>query len=76
MKESKQEESIGTGGPATCPLDLKSCDATLPDQSCDTSGENPKMDAMMKMIDARIGTPFDETGGMKSNDTKSRAFLT
>lgn len=69
---SKESEYVGTTGPSTCPLDLQSCDATLPDQSCDTNGQNPKMDSMMKMIDKRFTTKFDETGGMKPDNTPGR----
>lgn len=57
------------------PIDLKSRDATLPDQSSGFN-ESPKMRAMQRMIDDRIGEKNDPTGGMKGNDTPSRSFST
>ena len=59
-------ECVHTTGPETCPIDLESEDATLPDQSSYTcDGTNPKQDAMQRMIDARVGGgKFDPMGGM------------
>ena len=64
-----------TTGPQTCPLDLKSSEFGLRDQSSKTrDGSNPKEDAMLDMIDARVATKFDPTGGMKPDNEKSRSL--
>ena len=71
--EPDGDECCGTTGPTTRPLDLQSDDATLPNQSSTTNGQNPKEDAMQKMIDDRLGgSKLDPIGGMKSDDTISR----
>lgn len=57
------------------PIDLKSKDATLPDQSSGFN-ESPAMRRMQKMIDDRIGSKLDPTGGMEGDDKPSRSFTT
>lgn len=64
--DDNDEDCEPTTGPQTCPIDLESDDATLPNQSSMTcDGTNPKQDRMQKMIDDRIGGgKFDPMGGM------------
>lgn len=73
--EPDSDETVGSMGPTTCPIPLTSPDFGLRGQ-CDPTrdGSNPKEDAMMKMIADRVGTTCDPTGGMKSDDKRSRSF--
>ena len=63
-------------GPQTCPIDLQSEDVELPNQNEKTyDGSNPKQDAMQDMINERVGKEnFDETGGMKPENSPDRGW--
>lgn len=55
---------------ATEPIDLKSKDASLPDQNF-MANESPKERAMQRMINDRVGEKNDQWSGMRPRGARA-----